>query len=173
MTHTAAFKIRGIQMSVKVRGFSLIELLVAIAILGVLTAIAMPSYSSYTRRANRVIGKTTVMQIVSRQESFMSDRKGYATSLTALGYPADTVYVSKNGGPSASSANALYSITLATYTAANMASCNLSGTPTALQFAVVATPLGPQTKDTECLKLCYSHLGEKGDSGPSSDCWSR
>lgn len=174
MTHTAAIDTGGMRMRRKVRGFTLIELLVAIAIIGILAAIAMPSYTNYVRRANRVVAKTALMQVVTRQEAFMADRKTYATTLSALGapYTANTVYVGKNGGPTTSTTNALYSIAI-------------DAGATATAYSVTATAYSAaQKKDKEsttgdCFKLRVDSLGNRtawkadGTTAGSADCWSR
>jgi type IV pilus assembly protein PilE len=158
-------------------GFSLIELMAVVAIIGILAAIAFPSYNSYVLRSNRATGKTKVMEVVAKQESWFNDRKGYSASLVDLGFipSGTTLYLKKNGNvENATSTDAIYSIQLATYGAVSpTGSCGMSGAPTALQYVVVATPINQQTKDTGCGKLCYSHLGEKGVSGTSTDCWNR
>lgn len=72
------------------RGFSLIELLIAVAIIGVLMAIAIPSYQAYRVVAVRSAAKATLMELVSRQDVFLGQNAAYAAdnadSGTILGY---------------------------------------------------------------------------------------
>jgi type IV pilus assembly protein PilE len=74
-------------------GFSLIELLVVMAIIGVLVAIAVPSYDSYLKRGARSAAQTFMMQISTKQAQYLLDARNYAvgtTALTSLGLTTPT-----------------------------------------------------------------------------------
>lgn len=160
-------------------GFTLIELMIAVVVIGVLAAIAIPAYGNYVIRANRTVAKTVIMKIAAQQESYFTDRKSYASALNTLAndYGAAVMYVKPDGNLSTtSSPTAIYSITLGAYTTATVANCTVSGTPSANQYAIKATALNRQTKDTACGNLCYGSVGDKGVSvtgGDASDCWRR
>jgi type IV pilus assembly protein PilE len=66
------------------RGFTLIELLVTIVIVGILAAVAIPSYNSYMVRARRADAKTALEQLRASQEMFRAERGSYSTSLAQL-----------------------------------------------------------------------------------------
>jgi len=70
----AAFRDRG--------GFTLIELMIVVAIVGILAAVAIPNYNSYVVRANRAAAKQFVLQVASKQEQYVLDARSYATSIT-------------------------------------------------------------------------------------------
>lgn len=74
-------------------GFTLIELMVAVAIVAILAAIALPSYQQYVIRANRAAAKEAMMDIANRQQQFLVANRAYATksTLEANGYalPSD------------------------------------------------------------------------------------
>lgn len=144
------------------KGFTLVELLVTVVIVGILTAIALPSYRSYVLRTNRVAAKAAMVDVVSRQESWFADRKCYATSLKTLGYPEATTYLSGDGNTSASeSQNTIYKLSLTT-----SGSCPVTHT-------VVAEPRKTQVQDTPCGSLSLTSSGIKSASGTSTDCWKR
>jgi type IV pilus assembly protein PilE len=149
------------------RGFSLIELMIVVAIIGVLAAIAMPSYRDYVYRANRTVAKTVLMEIVGKQEGFYTDRKRYAEVLgpqsatNNLGYDAAVIFIKPDGTKDdETSSDAIYRVTLS---AATMTS-----------FTVQAEPINGQLKDTKCVNLTVDNVGTKAATGTNSaDCWKR
>lgn len=77
------------------RGFSLIELLIAMAVVGILASIAYPSYQNYVLRSNRTEAQNTLLDILARQQNHFSRNMAYTTDLTQLGY---TVPVTTDNG---------------------------------------------------------------------------
>lgn len=65
-------------------GFTLIELVMVIAIVGILMAIAIPSYNSSTTKARRTDGQTALMDVMVRQERFYTENNTYTTDLGDL-----------------------------------------------------------------------------------------
>lgn len=74
----------------KTKGFTLIELLIVIAIIGLLAAIAIPSYRSFIVRTNRAEAKIALTEIANLQERRFSDTGAYTTDLDDLPYPTTT-----------------------------------------------------------------------------------
>lgn len=67
-------------------GFSLIELLMAVAIVAILTALAYPSYLDHVRKANRAQAQAFLMDLAQRQQSYLMVHREYARGLTQLGF---------------------------------------------------------------------------------------
>lgn len=73
----------------KSAGFTLVELMIVVAIIGIIAAIAYPSYQDQVRKAKRSDGQSKVMDAMARQERFYSENNTYTVTMTDLGYAAD------------------------------------------------------------------------------------
>lgn len=67
------------------RGFTMIEVLVVVAIVGILSAIAIPSYTSYLKRSTRSAAQLHLLDIAHSQQQYLADNRAYAATVAALG----------------------------------------------------------------------------------------
>jgi len=74
----------------KERGFTLIELMIVVAIVGILAAVAYPSYQDHVRKGNRAAAQAFMMEVAQRQQNYLLNNRSYATSLAALGLSLPT-----------------------------------------------------------------------------------
>lgn len=150
-------------------GYTLIEILIVVAILGILAAIAIPSYQNSILAANRSVAQAALLDLANRQEQFYLDNRTYTTDMTNLGYPAGMVFI--NGGNSAVALNDNHSLVVSTsdqrryFVQINAAN--------ATAFGISAAPQLAQADDTECGTLSLTNTGVKAETGTASvsDCW--
>ena len=135
-------------------GFTLIELMIAIVIVGILSAIAFPSYTSYVLRGKRGEGRAFLMEAAALQERYYSDCNKYGDLGGANNCAANTVNIPTT------SETGLYTLS-ATMGDANRQSFTLTATPT---FA-----------DADCGNLTINQAGQRGESGTDTvdNCWGK
>ena len=150
-------------------GFTLIELMVVVAIATILFAIAVPSYLSYIRQSRRTEARTAVLDLAGREERFFSTNGAAYTNATAnLGYTGAAFPVAVGTG--------YYQITVCVPASSNCtAGLGMPNPPAAPSYTVVATPVAGQTQvnDTQCTAFAVDSTGQQwaGGSGGTAYCW--
>jgi type IV pilus assembly protein PilE len=134
-------------------GFTLIELMVTVALLGILTSVAYPSFMDSVRKSNRNDAKTALARAVAAQERFFATNGGYSDVVTNIGFAADGL--TEHGH---------YVITAAAGATGDIAS----------SYVVTATAASGdmQADDTNCTVYSMNSLGVKTPSPTANTrCW--
>lgn len=130
-------------------GFTLIELMIVVTIMGIIAAIAIPAYTQYVRRAQRVDATAALLRIQNAQEKYYLSNNGYAASTTDLGITTTE--------------NDLYTLAIT------------APAPTT-DFAATATAKGVQLQDEDCRVFTVTGQGvrsatDAGGNNSTAECW--
>ncbi len=136
-------------------GYTVIELMLVVAVVSVLAAIGFPSYQESVRKSARKMGNATLIEVAGRQEQYFVNNKQYASDLTNLGYPANGFYIDKKGQ---------------TYSAAGNGTVYLLeiAASSATTYTLQAVPQSGQSSDS-CGTLSYTNAGLR--SPTTDNCW--
>jgi len=130
-------------------GFTLIELIVVIAIVGILASIAYPSYQDSILKSRRTDGKRALMSSAGIQESYFSSKNSYSDSISDIG--------------GNTSEEGYYSIAVSN----TNCSSTVNGVTLYACFTLTATAVNSQTSDTACTPMTLTHTGVKSPI----ECW--
>ncbi|MDB6142330.1 MAG: pilE [Pseudomonas sp.] len=134
-------------MAPKQCGFTLIELMITVAIVGILAAIAYPSYTSHVQHGNRAEGIAMLSDGAARMERYYAQNNTYAAANpAALGFANPAV--SQNG-------KYLFSFV---------------GTPAATTYTLQVVPQGGQANDS-CGTLTIDQTGTRTSTSGAATCW--
>ncbi len=130
----------------RMRGFTLIELMIVLVVVAILAAIAYPSYREYVHRSQRAEARSTLLQAAQSLERCYTEYNAYNNAACTAGFPTDTE-------------NKLYSVDVAA---------------TANAFLLTATPKAGTgaASDSKCTSLTLDQTGHKDGTGTKkSVCW--
>lgn len=142
-------------MNPKRQGFTLVEMMIAVAIGALLLAVALPNYRSYLEKGRRTDARNALLDLASRQEKHFSTNNVYTANPSELGLTGTTFPVAAR-----SSGTTYYLLGL------TLAADRQSWTAT-------ATPQSSQTRDG-CATYTLTSLGVQGNTGnsvPTASCW--
>jgi type IV pilus assembly protein PilE len=135
-------------------GFTLIELMVTVAIVTILATIAVTSYTSQIQKSRRTEAKSALLDLAGREERLFSTTNTYSSDEAFLGYATAA------GTPMTNMAfgNGYYTLTAAS---------------TASTYTLTATAVGAQAGDTTCGNFTLNQLGVQGvtGTGTAASCW--
>jgi type IV pilus assembly protein PilE len=100
----------------KMHGFTLIELMITVAIIGILASIAVPSYTSYIARARRADARAQLMQVTQLMQRFYTANDRFDKDRSALVTDAASTFLaSVNQSPAAGNGTKLYDLVFGTF----------------------------------------------------------
>ena len=142
----------------RARGFTLIELMVAVVVAAILVSIAIPSYTQYVRKSRRTEAKTAVLDMASLEERFFSTQNFYSSATIDLGY---TGFFPVTVG------NSYYNVGVVVVPAAP---------PLPAIYTLTATAINDQFNDLPCRKFTVDSRGvqsaqDSSGADNTATCW--
>jgi type IV pilus assembly protein PilE len=141
----------------KCYGFTLIELMIVVAVVGILASVAYPSYLEHVRRTNRAEAKTILLEMAQLLERNFTEANRYDLNSAGNAFVLPTAQSPKTG-------TAKYTVQFAT------------AMPTQNSYTLEAVPVGAMADD-DCATLTLTHTGIRGVAGnpklTAVNCWQR
>jgi type IV pilus assembly protein PilE len=134
-------------------GFTLIELMITVAIVGILATIANVSYKAQIQKSRRTDARTALLDIAGREEKLYSTTNAYSATPSDIGYAAVGTPYPIN------LTNGYYQVSVVV--------------PTPVTYTITATPINTQAPDPVCLTLTLDQTGLQGSTGTGTapTCW--
>ena len=129
-----------------VRGMTLIELLIVVAIVGILAAIAGPAWNDQVIKSRRADARNTLLAAQIEQEQYRANNLTYATSMSAMGMGS-------------------FDSTSRDYYRLEVVSAD------ATSFLITATPNGNQANDSTCNVFAIRQTGPEHSGYAALSCW--
>ena len=138
------------------RGFTLVEILIVMVIMGILAAITLPSYQSSVQKSRRADGKAALLDLGARSEKFFAQNNSYTSEVSA----ASGLSLGRT-----TSSEGYYNLTIAKCVGGELTRC----------YLLTATATGVQADDEGCNSLSIDNVGRKTAknlAGAAADyCW--
>ncbi len=141
----------GLRTPSRIRGFTLIELMITVAVIGILATIAYPSYIAQIQKTRRADAQTALLNTAQRLERCFTEFNTYAFNAAACNVVTPVI-----------SADGHYSVA--------------AGVRTATTYTLTATPVAgdPQNGDTKCASFSITQANSKTATGSASGtCWQK
>jgi type IV pilus assembly protein PilE len=136
-------------------GFTLVELMITVAIVAILATIATTSYTSQIRKSRRTDARSALLDIAGREEKLFSTTNAYTATLSNLGYSSATL----------GSAPGDYTVTVVSPDPAQPVT-------TQPNYLITATAINAQAGDAECASLGVDQTGKQSSTpGTAATCW--
>lgn len=143
-------------------GYTLVEIMIVLAIVGILASIAYPGYASYLARSRRIEGQLALMEIIQQQERFYTLHNTYVAFSAASTDPDAQRFRWWSGSDAAGSA---YELRADACAGQDINEC----------VEVKALPgtdrVDAKFRDAECGTLSLNSIGQRGPSGTPVRCW--
>jgi type IV pilus assembly protein PilE len=136
-------------------GFTLVELMITVAIVAILATIATTSYTSQIQKSRRTDARSALLDLAGREEKLFSTTNAYTATLANLGYSSATV------------GSGYYTVTVVSPDPAQ---------PVATQpnYLITATAINAQAADAQCTTLSVDQTGKQsytGTAATAGTCW--
>ncbi len=133
-------------------GFTLIELMITVAVVSILATIAAVSYSTQVQKSRRTDARSALLDLAGREEKLFSTTNAYGDTPAVLGYGAGTFPIKVGSG--------YYNVTV-----------TVPNPP--VTYLITATAIGTQANDSACLTLSVNQLGQQTSTGTgtAAACW--
>jgi len=136
----------------RIKGFTLTELMITVALVGILGAIAYPSYLDQVRKSRRTDAQAALINLAGLMEQHYSRNNTYANASIGTGTANDVL-------SSSDTPEDWYTLSIIAQTATS--------------YTIQASPKGDQVNDVQCGTLSMDSVGTKSVSGTGTtrECW--